>query len=145
MQRAALPDARDLNAVTDSVCEEADVMDRRDEVLEMARRCLASESVRRAIASASYQREVPFTVLHDGGFATGRVDLLYSDEDGNGITVIDYKTDDVAADRCEAHAQEHHSGQADVYTRAVSEATGLAVRKVVFVFCRPGVEVVTST
>ncbi len=143
MQRVSLPDAADLEAVSDSVCEEADVMDRRNEVREMARRCLESESMKRAIASGAYQREVPFTMPWNGGFATGRVDLI--SREGDGITVIDYKTDDVPVERCEVHAQEHHSGQAEVYGRAIEAATGLPVRKITFVFCRPAIEITIST
>jgi len=55
--------------------------------------------------------------------------------------VVDYKTDSVEGDDFEAWAQQHHSGQADVYARALSDATGVPVREVVFVFCRAGAEV----
>jgi ATP-dependent exoDNAse (exonuclease V) beta subunit len=68
------------------------------------------------------------------------VDLVF--REGDELVVVDYKTDSVDGDDFEAWAQEHHSGQADVYARALSGATGLSVREVVFVFCRAGVEVV---
>ena len=55
--------------------------------------------------------------------------------------MIDYKTDQVEASECEAHAPEHHSGQASVYARGLSSVTRSPVREVVFVYCRPGDEV----
>jgi ATP-dependent exoDNAse (exonuclease V) beta subunit len=62
-------------------------------------------------------------------------------EDGE-LVVIDYKTDkDVTPDTAEAHALDKHSGQAEVYAQALAAATGLAVREVVFVYCKAGVEV----
>lgn len=47
----------------------------------------------------------------------------------------------MAEGTAEVHALEHHSGQAEVYAKALSGATGLVVREVVFVFCRSGAEV----
>ena len=35
----------------------------------------------------------------------------------------------------------HHAGQAEVYAQALSAATGLQVREVVFVYCKAGAEV----
>ncbi len=94
MERVSLPDASDLDSVVESVCLEAEIEDRAKEVREMAERCLSSPTVKRAIESGTCQREVPFTVPWDGGFATGRIDLVYRDEDG--LVVVDYKTDEVA-------------------------------------------------
>jgi ATP-dependent helicase/nuclease subunit A len=139
MERVTLPDGNDLDAVTHGVCAEAGLLDREPEVREMAKRCLASPSVQRALESDTVQREVPFTTVYDGGIAVGRVDLVY--RGGDGLVVVDYKSDDVTAESAEAHALEHHSGQAEVYARALEQATGVAVKRVVFVFARAGVEV----
>ena len=80
MERVTLPDAADLDDVVSAVCAEAAIPEREDEVLEMARRCLASPTVKRALESGEWWREVPFTVQADGGFAVGRVDLVFRDD-----------------------------------------------------------------
>ena len=75
-----------------------------------------------------------------GPLATGRVDLVH--RDGNELVVIDYKTDkDVTVETAEAHALEKHSGQAEIYSQALSRRHRSAVREVVFVYCKAGVEV----
>jgi len=95
MERVSLPDATDLDEVVESVCAEAGLLDRTGEVREMAARCLSSAAVRSALDSGTYWREVPFTVTRDGGFAVGRVDLVY--REGDALVVVDYKSDEVAA------------------------------------------------
>ena len=147
MELVSLPDAEDLEEVARAVCEEADVSDHLDEVLAMARNCLASEVVQRAIRSGAWWREVGFVVPEEGsrengdggsasskaGYTTGRVDLVF--RDGQGVVVVDYKTNAVG----EA-ATEGHSGQAETYARGVGAATGLGVSDVVLVFARTGAE-----
>lgn len=141
MERVALPGAEDLDEVAEAACAEAGLRDNAGLVGEMARRCLDSGAMARALASDGWYREVPFTVTRNGGFGTGRVDLVY--REGEQLVVVDFKTDDVSGETAahEAFTLEHHSGQAEVYAEAVGASTGLAVREVVFVFCRTGVEV----
>jgi ATP-dependent helicase/nuclease subunit A len=148
MERIALPDALDLESIADDVCLEGDIAEQTDDVIAMSRACLQAHSVKAALAGGRWWREVPFAVsratdpsLADTGpLATGRVDLVHQ-EDGQ-LIVIDYKTDkDVTRDTAEAHALEKHSGQAEIYARALAAATGLKVREVVFVYCKAGVEV----
>ena len=122
-----------------AVCAEAAIPEREDEVLEMARRCLASPTVKRALESGEWWREVPFTVQADGGFAVGRMDLVF--RDAGELVVVDYKSDVVAADAAAAHAEEHHGGQAVVYSHAMASAIGENPSAVVFVMARSGVEV----
>jgi ATP-dependent exoDNAse (exonuclease V) beta subunit len=148
MERITLPDAHDLKGIAEDVCLEGDIADQLDDVIAMCRACLRSGSVQSAIAAGRLWREVPFVLsqasssgdAQTGPLATGRVDLVY--QDGQALVVVDYKTDkDVTEGTAEAHALEHHSGQAEVYSQALSSATGLPVREVVFVYCRAGVEV----
>jgi len=148
MERVGLPDAADLEDIADDVCLEGDIAEHRDDVVAMCRACLQSASVCRALAGGRWWREVPFVVSRSNGdvaanrgpLATGRVDMVY--EEGGELVVIDYKTDrDVTADTAEAHALDKHSGQAEIYARALSAATGMPVREVVFVYCKAGVEV----
>jgi ATP-dependent helicase/nuclease subunit A len=141
MELVSLPDAKDLEAVAGAVCEEADVTEHLDEVLAMARNCLASDAVQRAVRSGAWWREVTFMVPgtgssengHDAspeaGHTSGRVDLVF--RDGEGIVVVDYKTDATGA-----AAMASHAGQAETYGRGVEAATGLDVKDVVLVFAR---------
>jgi len=143
MELVSLPGAEDLEAVARAVCEEADVSDHLDEVLAMARNCLASEVVQRALRSGLWWREVAFVVPGVGtengggaleaGLTSGRVDLVF--EDGDGLVVVDYKTDRVPATEMSA-ATEVHRSQARGYARGVSMATGRTVKDVVLVFAR---------
>ena len=105
----------------------------------MAARCLSSGAVRSALDSGTYWREVPFTVTRGGGFAVGRVDLVY--REGDALVVVDYKSDEVDAAQVEGHARTHHAGQAEAYADALARSTGCPVRRVVFVFPRAGSEV----
>jgi ATP-dependent exoDNAse (exonuclease V) beta subunit len=141
MERVALPGAEDLDEVVETICAEAGLPDDAGLVGEMARRCLDSDAIAHALASAEWYREVPFTVSRNGGFGTGRVDLIY--REGDELVVVDFKTDHVSGDPAahEAFTLEHHSGQAEVYSEALAVASGLSVRMVVFVYCRTGVEV----
>ena len=69
----------------------------------------------------------------EAGYTTGRVDLVFHDDEG--IVVVDYKTDALGA-----AAMEGHAGQAETYGRGVGAATGLEVKDVVLVFARTGAE-----
>ncbi len=144
MERVSLPGASDLEAIADDVCLEGDIYDQKDDVVAMCRACLDAPSVRRALEGGRRWREVPFVLArgdgHGGPLATGRVDMVH--EDAGELVVIDYKTDkDVSAETAERHARDKHSGQAEIYAHALSAATGLPVREVVFVYCKAGVEV----
>jgi ATP-dependent helicase/nuclease subunit A len=142
MELVSLPDAEDLQQVARAVCEEADVAEHLDEVLAMARNCLASEVVQRALRSGRWWREVAFTVpgtdsAPEAGYTTGRVDLVFGD--GDDLIVVDYKTDRVPAGEVPA-AIEVHRGQAETYARGVTRATGARVRGVALVFARSAAE-----
>jgi ATP-dependent exoDNAse (exonuclease V) beta subunit len=147
MERIALPDAADLDAIAEDVCLEGDLADDLDDVVAMCRACLKAPSVQRALAGGQFWREVPFVLSRKGDvdpgtgpLVSGRVDMVCRDRDE--LVVIDYKTDkDVTRDTAERYAVEHHAGQAEVYAQALSAATGIEVREVVFVYCKAGVEV----
>jgi ATP-dependent exoDNAse (exonuclease V) beta subunit len=146
LERVILPDAHDLEHVVEDVCLEGDIAHEISNVLAMSHACLQSTHVKRALAGGQWWREVPFLLSRDpsdpdsGALVSGRVDMVY--RQGEELVVIDYKTDsDVTVENAEDHAQAHHSGQAEVYAQALAAATGLAVREVVFVYCKAGVEV----
>jgi ATP-dependent helicase/nuclease subunit A len=148
MERITLPDAHDLEAIAEDVCLEGDIQKDIADVAAMCRACLSAHCVQAALAGGRYWREVPFVLNRAGDrsdaargpLATGRVDVVH-ERDGE-LVVIDYKTDkDVTPETAEQHALDKHSGQAEIYAQALAAATGLAVREVVFVYCKAGVEV----
>jgi ATP-dependent helicase/nuclease subunit A len=148
MERITLPDARDLVEIAEDVCLEGDIAEQQDDVILMCRACLDSPAIQNALQSGRLWREVPFVLnqagdhaeAQTGPLATGRVDLVH--QDGDQLVVIDYKTDkDVTPDNAEDHALEKHSGQAEIYSQALSASTGCPVREVVFVYCKAGTEV----
>lgn len=142
MEKISLPAADDLEMWAEAICAEFGIPQSTGEVIEMARRCLASPTVKRAIESGSYQREVPFTLRRNGCYLAGRVDLVFND--GNELIVVDYKTDDVEGDDVAEHAQEVHGGQAESYAGAITTASGRPVTVIVFVYCRPGAQAVVT-
>jgi ATP-dependent exoDNAse (exonuclease V) beta subunit len=148
MERITIATAEDLRTVADDVCLEGAIAEQVDDVVTMCEACLRAPSLRRALAADRLWREVSF-VLSDaepdsdrdtGPLVNGRVDLVFRDADE--LVVIDYKTDaGVTAEDAAQHTIDRHGGQADAYRRALSAATGIPVREVVFVYCRTGVEV----
>jgi ATP-dependent exoDNAse (exonuclease V) beta subunit len=148
MERITPPGAQDLDAIAEDVCLEGGIAEQLDDVVAMCRHCLKADSVHRAFAASRCWREVPFVLSRNGAsgdpfsgpLVTGRVDLVF--QDGEELVVVDYKTDSgVTKENAEDYAREHHSGQSEVYAQALSAAAGLPVRKVVFVYCKAGVEV----
>jgi ATP-dependent helicase/nuclease subunit A len=148
MERISLPAGGDLEEVADDVCQEGAITEQTSDVIAMCRACLQAPSVKRAAASERFWREVPFVLsriadnadAESGPLVNGRVDLVYQEHDE--LAVVDYKTDkNVTKDTAETHALEHHSGQAEIYAQALTSATGMPVREVVFVYCKARTEV----
>lgn len=138
MERVTLPAADDLEAVAAGVCADGGIEEHWGEVVELSHRCLSSPSVARAIHSGHTHREVPFTMpAEDGGFVTGRMDLVF--RDGDRYVIVDYKTDAVELEEVEAHTLAHHAGQASAYASAISGSAELG--GTVFVYPRAGAEV----
>lgn len=108
-----------------------------------ARSALASPLVRRAVASGSWRRELhvaaPLAALIDAGpghvdLFEGFVDLLF--DDGDGLVVVDYKTDDVPSAATVDAALERYAPQGAAYAVALEAATGRPVTEVHFLFLR---------
>ena len=139
MELISLPDAADLDEIAAAICAEAELDDHVDEVIKLARRCLASDAVQRALVADQLVRELPFTIeMPDGpGYVNGRIDLLFR-EDAT-WTVVDYKTDVIDEALGLAGAAKKHEAQASAYVEAVRRITG-AQAEVVFVFARTGGE-----
>jgi len=131
----AAPD--DLEQVVRAICSVTGIAEAADEVLELARACLASPVVARALAADELWREVPYTRHVSDGYATGRIDLVF--REGDEFVVADWKSDSVGPDGVEA-AAEGHRGQAEAYADALEAATGTRPNEVVFVFPRARAE-----
>jgi len=127
----------DLEGTVRSVCRVAGIEDHAGEVQRMAEACLASGALARALRAPARWREVPYTRRVEGGYATGRIDLVF-EEDG-ALVVVDWKSDSIAPSQAEA-AAEAHRPQAEAYAAALAAATGRTVREVVFVFPRARAE-----
>ncbi len=106
------------------------------------RAALASPLVRRAVASGNLRREVhvaaPVAALVGDDAAIdlfeGFVDLLF--DDGDGLVVVDYKTDDVPSEAAVAAALDRYAPQGAAYAVALEAATGRPVTEVHFLFLR---------
>jgi len=90
---------------------------------------LKSESARRS------GREWAFVADMDGAIIRGTIDLWFEDGQG-GIHVVDYKTDDVAADLAPARAAEY-APQLALYAIALERALGIRPRAAWLHFLRP--------
>ena len=126
------------------------VPDAVDLIEEKARAALASPLIRRAVASGRLRREVhvaaPTAAIvdtpdHAVDLFEGFVDLLF--DDGEGLVVVDYKTDDVPSEAAVATALDRYGPQGAAYAVALEAATGRPVREVHFLFLR-GTEAVDA-
>ncbi len=137
MELIDLEDPTNLETLARAICFDLGVQGHVEEVVGMARNCLASPTVRRATASCSYKREIQFDMALESRRLVGRADLLFVDEDG--LVALDYKTDHLAVDEADSRTA-FYSGQAESYVHGITQATGLPVQEVVFVFARIPVE-----
>ena len=126
---AGIDDASRSQAMAESIPE------RTAEVAGMVRNALDSDIVQRAVHSAKFWREVPVAVPVGKGVLEGFIDLLF--EEDNGLVVVDYKTDYVAAAEREEQAVEKYRIQAGSYALAIQRATGKPVQEIVLLFLQP--------
>ncbi len=95
MELADLSGARPPGGLAESVAAELGIEDAAGELERVASAALQSDIIRRAARAARCFREAPFAVPWEGNFIEGRIDLLF--EENGRWTLVDYKTDDVAA------------------------------------------------
>jgi ATP-dependent helicase/nuclease subunit A len=113
------------------------VPERAAEVAALVRKALDSEAAARARAADRALREVAFAMPVDGAIVEGFADVVLQSQDG--LELIDWKTDDVS----EATARERLSRyelQAGLYAMGIEAATGQTVKRITYVFVRPGLE-----
>jgi ATP-dependent helicase/nuclease subunit A len=110
-----------------------------------ARAAIASPLVARAVASGRLQRELlvaaPTSELlgtagegPDADLVEGFVDLCF--DEGDGLVVVDYKTDEVGTPAAVSVALERYAPQGAAYALLLEAATGRRVTEVHFLFLR---------
>ena len=108
---------------------------RASEVARLARRALSSSLVERARRSGHWWREVPVAAPLGRGIVEGFIDLLFQEEDG--FVIVDYKTDALRSDDEIEKAMQRYQLQGGGYALALTEATGVSVKEVSFLFLNP--------
>ena len=136
MELAGQSGARPPAALAASVAAELGIADAAPELERLADAALESDLVRRAARSPRSLRETPFTVHRDGNFIEGRIDLLF--EENGAWTLVDYKTDDVAAAEVEKRVEVYRP-QAAVYALALRNLGIECTGGIVLYFVRPNV------
>jgi ATP-dependent helicase/nuclease subunit A len=136
MELAGREGSQPLAALAASVAGEAGIGDDASELERLAAGALGSDLLRRAARAPRCFRETPFTVHLDGNFIEGRIDLLF--EEAGAWTLVDYKTDDVAAVDVETRAEVYRP-QAAAYALALRSLGIECAGGIALYFVRPNV------
>ena len=139
LQSVDIESGRGLEDISRAQATVEGVGRRWEEVMALARNAMASDAVREAIASGRYFRELFVSAPVNGLLVEGFVDLLF--EGPEGLTIVDYKTDDVDTDEDIDNAVERYGAQIGAYVAALQRATGKTVQRAVLLFLRPNREV----
>jgi ATP-dependent helicase/nuclease subunit A len=135
MELADLADAGSAAALAEPVAATLGIEEAGPELARVAASALRSDLVARASRAPRLFREVSFAVPWEGNFIEGRIDLLF-EEDGR-WTLVDYKTDDVTAERADERAGCYRP-QAAVYAAALAKLGIECTGGIVLYFARPG-------
>ncbi len=104
------------------------------EALSLAQTFERSALSKRARRAQRSEREWEFTFAMDQLVIRGSIDLWF--EDAHGITIVDYKTDDVSSSAAFAKVRDHQV-QIQLYAVALERATGKRVTSAWLYFLRP--------
>ena len=107
-----------------------------EELLALGTKALRSDLMKEAAEADQLMVEPPFTVPLPGGTLDGRLDLIFSN--GDGWTVVDFKTDDIGPDEISARLDAYRP-QGAAYAWALERLGISPVIRVVFYFVRPDV------
>ncbi len=91
--------------------------------------------MQRARRAARLWRELPLWFPDGSDLVEGVVDLVFEEDDG--LVVVDYKTDAIAAAQAVLQAA-HHAPQLQLYGRGLAQATGKPVRERLVLFTAIG-------
>jgi len=111
------------------------VPDRAGEIARLVRGALANPLVQRALDSKRYWRETPVAGPVGNGIVEGFIDLLFEEEDG--FVIVDFKTDALSSDDSMEKAISRYRLQGGAYALALTEAAGVSVKEVSFLFLAP--------
>jgi ATP-dependent helicase/nuclease subunit A len=126
-----------IEAAAAIAAEESGASSMTDELSALGSKALGSGLMKEAASAGTLMMEPPFTVSLPGGSLNGRLDLLF-EKDG-AWTVVDFKTDDIDADEIPARLEAYRP-QGAAYAWALDRLGISPVKRVVFYFVRPGVE-----
>jgi len=138
LERIDLATGRDLDLLSEEAAAESGRPELAGEIVRLVRKALEGRIVKEALASPRCLREMPFVAAGETFITEGRVDMVF--ESGGGLTIVDFKTDDVTTEAEIAARAALYEPQALIYARSLSQISGLKVHRVVFFFIRPGVE-----
>ena len=124
-----------LDDIAKAQADAEGVPTRATEIARLARLALESDLVGRAIRSGHWWREVPVAAPLGPGIVEGFIDLLFQEEDG--FVIVDYKTDALRSDDDIRKAMRRYELQGGGYALALTEATGVHVKEVSFLFLNP--------
>jgi ATP-dependent helicase/nuclease subunit A len=134
----------ELETVAAALLEEAGLdVSRAADLLDTVKAVMASDIWRRAGEADRRMSEVPFEVVletgpDDGGIrevlVRGAIDLAFLE--GDGWTLVDYKTDAVPPDGDMSPIAEHYGPQIELYARAFEACTGERVARTALYFVR---------
>jgi ATP-dependent helicase/nuclease subunit A len=141
LEQADLADPELLAGPAERVAAEAGIAEAADEIAELAANALAQPVVQRAAQAAVIYREVPFAVASGGDVTGGVIDLAF--DDGDGLHVVDYKTDGLSSAEAADRAREY-GPQMAAYAAAAEAVFGRPPASVTLLFLRPGVAVSLS-
>ncbi len=108
-----------------------------EELFVLGTKALQSDLMKEAAGADKLIVEPPFTVPLPGGILDGRLDLVFSC--GEGWTVVDFKTDDIAPGDIPARLDAYRP-QGAAYAWALDRLGISPVSRVVFYFVRPDAE-----
>ena len=135
LQRVDLATGAGLDELAAMAAADEGCTERLAEVAELAAAALSAPVVVAASTSATLRRELPVTVAVGDGVVDGIVDCCF--DDGDGIVLVDYKTDALARPEDVPAAAERYRLQVGAYALALGEVLGRPVSRCVLVFLAP--------
>ena len=127
-------DPDSLGPVAEAQAEAEGVPEARSTVHALAKSALESSTVR-AAATSKHWKELFVAAPVEGTVVEGYIDLLYRSP-GEGLVVVDYKTDDIHDDDAFKAKVERYRLQVAAYSLAVEQAIGEEVSRCVLVFAQ---------
>jgi len=135
LQRVDLATGARLEELAATAAAEEGCAERLAEVVELAAAALSAPVVAAAAASPTLRRELAVAVPLGDGVVDGIVDCCF--DDGDGLVLVDYKTDALARPEDVPAAAERYRLQVGAYALALGEVLGRPVSRCVLVFLAP--------